>query len=101
MAVGLEVMVTINIETEFDVANDARGVIQKFIFDPQERLDPTLQKIKLEYPPLCVLVKLNQTKARRLPGLEVGVVLIVSMEKKYLVNKRMNQQRRLLDNNFP
>ncbi|KAB5588280.1 Vacuolar membrane-associated protein IML1 [Ceratobasidium theobromae] len=83
LAIGLEVMVTTNVETELDVANGACGVIQKILFDPKEQLDTTASEVTLNYLPLCVLVKLNRTKAQRLPGLEEGVVPIVPIKKNY------------------
>jgi hypothetical protein len=59
LAVGMEVMVTVNIETELDIANGSRGVVEKIILDPQESADMAQSEVLLHYPPACVLVRLN------------------------------------------
>jgi hypothetical protein len=82
IAVGMEVMVTVNIDTELDVANGARGIVHKIILDPREDASSTSKEVKLCYQPACVLVRLNRTKAPKLSGLEMGIVPIVPFEQK-------------------
>ncbi|KDN44040.1 hypothetical protein RSAG8_05772, partial [Rhizoctonia solani AG-8 WAC10335] len=90
IAIGLEVMVTLNIETELDVANGSRGTIQKIIFDPREPVDTTSRKVTLQHLPLCILVKIHRTKAHRIDRLDDGVIPIVPFQQKYSLT-RMNQ----------
>lgn len=69
VAVGMEVMVTVNVETELDVTNGARGVVHEVILDRRETNDASQAETRLRYPPECILVKLHRTKAKKLDGL--------------------------------
>ena len=73
LAKGMKVMVTRNLNTDLDIANGARGEVVDIILHPDE---PPLQDgsiVNLSRLPLCVLVKLDRTKAT-LPGLGEGIV---------------------------
>jgi hypothetical protein len=82
LAIGMEVMVTFNVETDLDVAR-----VEKIILDRRETVlgetMETSKEILLAYPPECVQVKLYRTKAQQLPGLAEGVIPIVPMERKF------------------
>jgi hypothetical protein len=71
-------MVTTNVETEIDIANGSRGVIEEIIAHPGEA-DTQDDKIelRLERPPACVLVRLEKTRTAKLTGLAKGVVPIL------------------------
>lgn len=89
LAIGLEVMVTMNIHTDLDVANGARGQIVGIVLDPDEpplSRDPSQSEVKLQFPPAYVLVKLHQTKAKALPGLEAGVIPIKPVKKTFTIS---------------
>ncbi|KAG8792528.1 hypothetical protein FRC12_005844 [Ceratobasidium sp. 428] len=105
LAVGMEVMVTYNVETELDVANGARGVVQEIIIDRREQILDALtespREVTLTYPPECVLVKLNRTKAHTLPGLGPGVVPIIPMERGYEICSRDGTHKRVLRRQLP
>jgi len=74
LALGLKVMVTLNVETDLDVANGARGEITGIILHRDEPPLPDASVVELAKPPAAVLVKLNRTRMETLPGLEPGVI---------------------------
>jgi ATP-dependent exoDNAse (exonuclease V) alpha subunit len=78
LAKGMSVMVMVNVETEIDIANGSRGVIEEIITHPEEG-DTQHGDIehRLQRPPVCVLVRLAKTRAPQLTGLAKGVVPIV------------------------
>jgi hypothetical protein len=74
IAKGMRVMVTDNVETDLDVTNGARGEIVDIILHPDEPPlgdDPIVQ---LKYLPAYILVKMEQTRATALNGLDDGVI---------------------------
>ncbi|KAG8727140.1 hypothetical protein FRC12_022775 [Ceratobasidium sp. 428] len=79
LAVGMEVMVTLNVETELDIANGARGTVVSIVLDPNEPpFDPTAPVVTLSRVPLCVLIKMSRrTRAITLPGPGPDVLPIV------------------------
>lgn len=97
LAIGMEVMVTVNVETELDVANGSRGRVVDIILDRREDPIPAgspTTEIKLRFPPECVLVELYRTKAVQLPGLAQGVIPIFPMERGFEIpQKRGNNLR--------
>ena len=59
IAVGMQVMVTLNLSTDKDLANGTRGTIEEIVLDPQEdciELDED-GAIHLLYPPALILFK--------------------------------------------
>lgn len=76
VAVRMEEMVTSNIETDLDVANGAQGEIVKMILHPDEPPIGNEPVVELKRLPVCVLVKLRQTQATQLEGLEDCVILV-------------------------
>ena len=76
LAIGMKVMVTNNVATDFDITNGARGIIVDIILSPEEPPLGDTSIITLKHLPQCVLVKLARTRAARLDGLNNGVVPI-------------------------
>ena len=74
LAIGMQVMVTTNIETDLDIANRARGEIVDIILDSRE--PPLLHEpvVHLTHLPSYILVKLKRTRAPQLEGLDYGVI---------------------------
>lgn len=70
----MKVLVTSNIETDLDVANGARGEVVDIILHPEEPAMGQEGVVHLRHLPLCVLVRLERTRATQLPGLEPGVI---------------------------
>ncbi|KIK81358.1 hypothetical protein PAXRUDRAFT_69665, partial [Paxillus rubicundulus Ve08.2h10] len=55
IAIGMEVMVTFNIDTDIDVANGSRGYITDIILDENERKVPSTEPVvELEYLPAFI-----------------------------------------------
>lgn len=87
IALGMEVMVTYNVETELDIANGARATIVGIVMDEGEPpLDLRKAEITLRRLPAYILVKMHQTKAPRLEGLEERVLPLEPMERKFSVD---------------
>ncbi|QRV90748.1 Helitron helicase-like domain at N-terminus [Ceratobasidium sp. AG-Ba] len=104
LAIGMEVMVTYNVETELDVANGARGTIVEIILDRREQLDglaETPTEVKLNYPPECVLVKLARTKAQPIGELEQGVIPIVPMQRGYQITLEGGNRKGVVRRQLP
>ena len=83
IAIGMEVMVTFNIDTDLDVANGSCGHITDIILDECESKVPcecAELVVELEYLPAFILVKMKHTKAATLDGLEQGILPLVPLE---------------------
>ncbi|KAG8744135.1 hypothetical protein FRC10_010704 [Ceratobasidium sp. 414] len=88
LAKGMKVMVTYNIETELDVANGVLGIVERIILH-DGAIDSTTSDrntLVLTRPPAYVLVRLSRTKAGPLAGLEAGIVPIVPMRARMMVD---------------
>ena len=86
VACGMKVMVTQNVETDLDITNGARGTIVDIWLSPDEPPISTKQPlIKLKYIPLCILVKLERTRATRLKDLEESVIPVEPTCKPYRI----------------
>ncbi|EUC56046.1 ATP-dependent DNA helicase PIF1, putative [Rhizoctonia solani AG-3 Rhs1AP] len=92
LALGMSVMVTLNVETELDIANGARGTIVGITLHPDEpAFDPNLPVVQLKLLPLFVLVKMARTRAVALRGLEPGVVPIEPASKSFQITMNIPQ----------
>ncbi|KIM69167.1 hypothetical protein SCLCIDRAFT_103778 [Scleroderma citrinum Foug A] len=61
---GMKVMVMQNVETDLDTTNGACGTIVNIWLNPNELPISTVQPlIQLKYMPVCILVKLERTRA--------------------------------------
>ncbi|KIM51800.1 hypothetical protein SCLCIDRAFT_89259, partial [Scleroderma citrinum Foug A] len=78
ITIGMKVMVTQNVETDFDITNEARGTIVGIKLHPDERMvsKRTSQYMELQHLPLYILVELQRTQATQLTGLEECVIPI-------------------------
>ncbi|OJA12227.1 hypothetical protein AZE42_11669 [Rhizopogon vesiculosus] len=82
LAIGMSMMVTFNVETDLDIANSSRGEITKIVLDERETgFTPTAPIVERAYPPACILVKMNRTKAVQLAGPEKNVLPLVPLER--------------------
>ena len=90
LAIGASVMVTVNIQTDLDLANGVRGTIEAIILDERERAMSSSEThtIHLQYPPRYVLVKLDRTKAPTLEGLSSNVIPIVPVKKTFTIDRK-------------
>jgi hypothetical protein len=84
IAIGMKVMITSNLQTELEIANGSRGEIVDILLDPQEpAFDATQHEVHLRYLPAYILVRLYETRAKQLPGLQPGVIPIAPMAVTY------------------
>ncbi|KAJ8579543.1 hypothetical protein M405DRAFT_895242 [Rhizopogon salebrosus TDB-379] len=87
IAVGMEVMVTRNIETDLDIMNGAWGtVVDIFLHTDEPAHDDQEMSTTLKYPPAFILVKLNRTRACQLKGLEDSVIPIEPITKTFRID---------------
>lgn len=62
ISVGMQVIVTTNVETELDIVNGSRAEVIQIVLDPRELLFEVNQTIvNLQYLPLAILVKMDHT----------------------------------------
>ncbi|KAF8673089.1 helicase family, partial [Rhizoctonia solani] len=84
LAIGLKIMVTLNVQTDLDVANGARGTIVAIALDPDEPpIEVGQQKAKLSRLPAYILVKMDRTRAGALRDLSQGTLPIVPVMQTY------------------
>lgn len=76
LAIGMKVLVTTNLATDLDLANGAKGEIVNIIFHPDEPAHGEDAAVHLKYLPICILVKMERTRATQLAGLADRVVPI-------------------------
>ena len=94
MAIGMKVMVTRNVETDLDITNGARGTIVDILLHPEEPVITMLEpRIHLKHLPLCLLVKLDRTRATQLNLLEEGVVPVEPARHTYRIQCRSTENR--------
>ncbi|KAG8945718.1 hypothetical protein FRC04_000577 [Tulasnella sp. 424] len=77
--IGMEAMVTYNVETDLDVANGARGTIVDIVLREDEpSIEPGAAEVRLRHVPTYLLVKMKKTRAEGEPlvGLERGGIVI-------------------------
>ena len=85
IAIGMKVMVTLNVDTELDVANGTRGELIDIVLDPREPPIAHEQEVTLKYQPVYILVKLEHTKAVGLTGLPENVVPIQPLSRSFQI----------------
>jgi ATP-dependent exoDNAse (exonuclease V) alpha subunit len=83
LAKGMKVMLVSNIQTDFDMANGARGTVQDIILDEREAdCQESAFERKLQFPPACVLVKLDRMRVHHFGSLSENVVPVFPAESK-------------------
>ncbi|QRV78090.1 hypothetical protein RhiJN_06105 [Ceratobasidium sp. AG-Ba] len=103
LAVGMKVMVTVNVETELDVANGSQGVVIGLILDRREDEEAIKQgsEVQLCYPTECVLIRLDRTKAVKIGSLDECVVPIFPMERRFDIPQRKSKTLRATRRQIP
>ena len=77
LAVGMKVMVLMNIDTDSHLANGSRGIVTDIVLDPREPVDMQVStKVVLQYPPAAVFFKPLFGGNKALPGLPRGIIPI-------------------------
>lgn len=80
LAIGVQVMVTRNLDTDLDITNGAWGVVVDILHSPSTK--PYLDQkgdLHLQSPPVFILVKLDWTRVSKLPGLDSNMIPIQSV----------------------
>ena len=86
VAIGMQVMVTQNVQTDLDITNGARGTVVDILLSPDEpRISQIEPVVKLKHLPVCVLVKLNCTRATQLKDLEESVIPVEPASKTFQI----------------
>lgn len=87
VAVGMRVMVILNIATESDLANGTRGTVVDIILDEREKDSPDVVNgvTMLSYPPAAVLIKPDNPSNAQLPGLEAGILPIIPSKGQFTI----------------
>ena len=87
-AVGMKAMVVLNIATEADLANGARGKIVEVVLDPRE-IHPTANIngiTVLKYPPAMLMFRPYHHTFQSLDGLPDGLIPIFPSQAKFSIN---------------
>ncbi len=85
LAIGMKVMVTVNVETDLDITNGARGTITGIGLHLEENDVPNERVVQLSRIPVYILVKLDRTKLPALEGLDEGVIPITPIVKSFSI----------------
>jgi ATP-dependent exoDNAse (exonuclease V) alpha subunit len=104
-AIGMQVMVTLNIATEANLANGSRGIIQDIILDPREELIETDRDeegvVWLPYPPAMILFKPFHHEFEPFPGYEPGLILIFPSEVTFNIFYGQNSKTKVNQRQYP
>ena len=97
VAIGMKVMVTENIETFLYIANGARGEIVDILLHPDEPPIVTDSEpiVRLQHLPQIVFVKLHQTRAGKLEGLQENVIPVEPMVAKIQIIVMLKNGKRM------
>lgn len=90
LAVGMQVMVTLNLATEADLANGSRGTVERIVLDPREPPLPVHDTeegvVRLEYPPVMIVFRPFHYEFAPIPGFEPGLIPIFPFEVSFTVD---------------
>jgi len=105
VAIGMEVMVTLNIATEADLANGSRGKIKDIVLDPREALcDMDLGEdgvVWLQYPPAMILFQPFHHEFPPFPGLDPGLIPIFPSELSFSISYRGKSATKIIRRQYP
>ena len=90
LAVGMKVMVTANLKTDLDVTNGARGGIVDIIVHPDEPPLGDDSIVTLKYLPSYILIKMQQTCASQLNGLDEDIIPVEVATRNFQIKVRTN-----------
>lgn len=78
LAVGMKVMVLVNVTVEVDIANGTRGTVEEIILDSrEEEQEPDKEGcIKLTYPPALILFRPDKPMHLCFKGVTAGLIPI-------------------------
>lgn len=91
-AIGIDVIVTMNLDAENHLVNGARGTVTGMILHSNEEFDASQDVIQLQEPPVCVFVKLLHGKNIKLDGLEENEVPLQPVQRSYKLQLQNGKQ---------
>jgi hypothetical protein len=80
LALGCKVIITMNLDTDMDIANGVRGQIMEMWADPQEESGTMHSVQEMKYPPTCILVKLERFHGHEIEDLGEGTIPIFPIQ---------------------
>ena len=84
VALGMHVLVTLNVQTDIDVANGAKGtVVGLVLHEDEESSDDSIRT--LHHTPSCMFIKMDRTRAECLHRLQDDVIPIVPALKSFKI----------------
>jgi len=107
IAVGMKVMVTLNLATEVDLANGSRGTIEDIILDPREHVsrgdlhDDDNGIIWLKYPPAMIVFKPLHYEFPPFPGMDPGLIPIFPSEVTFNIHYQNNPKTKITRRQYP
>ena len=105
IAIGMKVMVTLNLATEADLANSSRGTIHDIILDPREQINAgqidEYGIVWLQYPPAMILFKPFHYEFEPFPGLEPGLIPIFPSEVSFIIHTGDNPKTMVHQRQYP
>ena len=105
LAIGMKVMVTLNLATEADLANGSRGTIAGVILDPRERVSKDeaneFGELWLQYPPASILFHPFHYEFEPFPGLDPGIIPIFPSEVTFNIHYRDNPRTQIRRRQYP
>ena len=94
LAIGMKVMVTLNLATEADLVNGSRGTVTDIILDPCKHLSSDeankFREVWLQYPPASISFKPLHYEFEPFPGLYLRVIPIFPSEVTFNIHYRGN-----------
>jgi len=107
IAVGMKVMVTLNLATEADLANGSRGTIEDIILDPREHFsqgnlhDDDNRIMWLKYPPVMIVFKPLHYEFPPFPGMDSGLIPIFLAEVIFNIHYQNNPKTKITRRQYP
>ncbi|GAW07739.1 ATP-dependent DNA helicase PIF1 [Lentinula edodes] len=87
VAIGLRVMVVLNIATESELANGTRGTVVDIILDEREEKDfvEVDGVTMLRYPPAAIMIRPDNATKLSLPGVDTGLIPIMPSKGRFSI----------------
>jgi hypothetical protein len=100
VAIGMDVMVTMNITTEADLANGSRSKIKDIILDCREHLaDTDIDEegvVWLQYPPAMILFEPIHHEFDPFPRLDPGLIPLFPCEYSFTIGYRQDPSTKVI-----
>lgn len=88
VAIGMKIMVLLNLATDADLANGSRGIITDIVLHPEEEcLQKGEYRVHLKHPPSVIFFKSYQHQTKPIPGLPEGIIPIFPTRKTFTLKE--------------